>query len=368
MPPIPAAQATHRSVRNRSPFRPSCSRHASTAGGILTMRRRSGVTSSSRSTVCAYLRAGGRGGVGLLPLVVHAQATLRAPMHTCACASMPTPPLRKKEHAKPPPAWLGPAPPQHAPLQHAARTRQVEERGLAGEDVVPGGQQPAVLPKLACGRTGGAAASLGCTAQGLATAAKQAVHPLACSSSAAMTAGASQSAMRHGRCRRQRLGPAPPPARTREALLEAQHVGIHVVQALPQQGLALVPPVHHAADVERGDREGRAGARLRRRHRGPPAAPPAKQPPDRALGHPGDGCQAQQGAQGGEAGERGGGGGHQSGDRQRGRRSWLLHRRVLRAGRAPRGCTWNCASGREPLATCLSEHFGAAPWPSIAPG
>lgn len=38
----------------------------------------------------------------------------------------------------------------HAPAQHAAGARQVKERGLAGEDVVPGRQQPPLLPKLAC--------------------------------------------------------------------------------------------------------------------------------------------------------------------------------------------------------------------------
>lgn len=53
-----APQPTHRMVRNRPPLRRSCSRHDSTAGGSCTMKRRSGATSSSRSTVCAYLRGG----------------------------------------------------------------------------------------------------------------------------------------------------------------------------------------------------------------------------------------------------------------------------------------------------------------------
>lgn len=41
---------------------------------------------------------------------------------------------------------LVPAP----PAQQAARPGQVEQRGLAGENVVPGRQQPPLLPKLPC--------------------------------------------------------------------------------------------------------------------------------------------------------------------------------------------------------------------------
>lgn len=48
------------------------------------------------------------------------------------------------------PAQLLPLLPPSAPAQHAPGAGQVEEGSLAGKHVIPGRQQPPLLPKLAC--------------------------------------------------------------------------------------------------------------------------------------------------------------------------------------------------------------------------